>query len=205
MKWPCFIFLLFTVWGVAAESDAQAVPYDSYGLPFPDHQPYEELDDPSHWVRVSMAKLLAFLNNQKGNPDVGRRDASLMVFLAEDIAPFFDFYLMTKWVGGANLLEMNPARRMQFKQTVQQDFLATFADRLINYTEQAVHLVSIRHIKAEYCVVSIEIDNPKGFPAKLDFRLHRDRSGWKIFDVVANGSSAVLYYRGLLKDQIRNP
>ena len=34
-----------------------------------------------------------------------------------------------------------------------------------------------------------------GYPTRLVFRFYRSRDGWKVFDVTANGVSAVSYYR----------
>jgi phospholipid transport system substrate-binding protein len=33
------------------------------------------------------------------------------------------------------------------------------------------------------------------YPTRIDFRFYRGESGWKIFDVSANGSSALAFYR----------
>ena len=42
-----------------------------------------------------------------------------------------------------------------------------------------------------------------GYPAELDFRLYRGTDGWKVFDVVANGSSALVYYRDYFRNSMR--
>ncbi len=43
----------------------------------------------------------------------------------------------------------------------------------------------------------------QGMPSELDFRLYRGNDGWKVFDVVANGSSAVVYYRDYFRNAFR--
>jgi phospholipid transport system substrate-binding protein len=43
--------------------------------------------------------------------------------------------------------------------------------------------------------VSARVTQPQGIPILMDFRFYRGDQGWKVFDVVADGSSAVLYYR----------
>jgi phospholipid transport system substrate-binding protein len=41
----------------------------------------------------------------------------------------------------------------------------------------------------------VAILQASGYPANLDFRFYRGKTGWKVFDVAANGSSALTYYR----------
>ena len=47
----------------------------------------------------------------------------------------------------------------------------------------------------ENTFVNTTIYRPETLPVHLDFRMKRDGDNWRIIDVKANGSSAVLYYR----------
>ena len=39
-----------------------------------------------------------------------------------------------------------------------------------------------------------------GFAARLEFRFYWSGTAWRIFDVAANGASAVAYYRRYFRD-----
>jgi phospholipid transport system substrate-binding protein len=41
-----------------------------------------------------------------------------------------------------------------------------------------------------------------GYPASIDFRFYQSNEGWKIFDVTANGNSALAYYRQYFNRQM---
>ena len=45
---------------------------------------------------------------------------------------------------------------------------------------------------------------PTGIPTKLEFRFYKSTDGWKIFDVKAEGNSAVVYYRKQFREMLYN-
>ena len=47
----------------------------------------------------------------------------------------------------------------------------------------------------------VRISKQNGYPVKLEFRFYKGAQGWKIFDVVANRTSAVVYYRRYFNQQ----
>jgi phospholipid transport system substrate-binding protein len=50
---------------------------------------------------------------------------------------------------------------------------------------------------------SIAVLNPSAYPARIDFRFYRGAEGWKVYDVAANGQSAVAYYRREFRQMMR--
>jgi phospholipid transport system substrate-binding protein len=47
------------------------------------------------------------------------------------------------------------------------------------------------------------LQNPGSYPARMEFRLYRSADGWKVFDVLAQGRSVLMYYRGQMMRQLR--
>ena len=45
--------------------------------------------------------------------------------------------------------------------------------------------------------------NPGSYPARLDFRLYRNGDDWLVYDVSANGQSAIVHYRNQLMRDAR--
>lgn len=45
--------------------------------------------------------------------------------------------------------------------------------------------------------------NPGSYPARLDFRLYRKGDEWLVYDVAANGQSAIVHYRNQLMREMR--
>ena len=84
---------------------------------------------------------------------------------------------------------------MELARSVKQMLLSTLAKRLTSYENQDVRFYPPRRAGENEVKVRVAILQAGGYPANLDFRFYRSASGWKVFDVAANGSSALTYYR----------
>ncbi len=147
--------------------------------------------EPAMLLDQGMSKMLAFLN-QEQRPD---KDA-LMAFLDKDIVPFFDFAYMAKSAAGPIYRHMDDEQRGRMADNIQQQFLAAMTARLAGYESQQVRVVSQRYgRRGNTAKVSVSVLQSRGYPARLDFRFYRAKTGWKVFDVSANGQSAVVHYR----------
>ena len=73
--------------------------------------------------------------------------------------------------------------------------LTTLAERLTSYENQDVRFYPPRRAGQNEVKVRVAILQAGGYPANLDFRFYRGSEGWKVFDVAANGSSALTFYR----------
>lgn len=154
-------------------------------------KPQKQEIEPAILVEQGMNKLLAFLNQeQRPSEDM------LMDFLGNEITLFFDFPYMAKSAAGPVWRHMDQEQRDRMSDNIQQQFLVTMATRLTGYNNQQVRVVSQRYGGGGYTArVSVAVLQPQGYPARLDFRFYRAKTGWKVFDVSANGQSAVIHYR----------
>jgi phospholipid transport system substrate-binding protein len=80
-------------------------------------------------------------------------------------------------------------------QQIEQDFLGTLTRHLASFDNQKIRYFRPRHGRGNRAMVTVGITNPGTYPTRLDFRLYRQGGDWKVYDVVANGNSAVNYYR----------
>ena len=71
----------------------------------------------------------------------------------------------------------------------------TLAELLVTYTDQPIRYFSPRGQDSNDVRVNVWIMQPSGIPTRLQFRFYRDEGEWKIFDVKAEGNSAVVHYR----------
>ena len=172
-----------------------AMPYS-----LPRHQitqPQQQIG-PTQVLRQGVGKLVAFMG-QTDRPD----DVRIRAFLDAEIAPYFDFDYMTQWVAGRQYRTMNVAQREQMKSQLEAMFLGALAKRLGGYSNQKVRVLRARRGRGNEVTVGVGIVQPGGYPAKMDFRFYRSNDGWKVFDVAANGSSALVYYRQQFKRSLR--
>ena len=150
-------------------------------------------------VEQGMKKMLAFLN-QEQRPD----EETLMDFLGNEIALFFDFPYMAKSAAGPVYRHMDEDQRDRLSDNIQQQFLAAMTARLTGYENQQVRVVSQRFGQGGYtATVIVAVLQPRGYPARLDFRFYRSKTGWRVFDVSANGQSAVIHYRRQFRETMR--
>ena len=157
----------------------------------------QPVQNPAVTLKEGMGKLAAFLAENQSS------DQAVKQFLAEEIAPYFDFQIMTRMAAGPVLRHMGESNRAEYFAILKQDFLTTLAQRLSSFTDQQARIVNVRPARNQRAIVTAALANPQGFPARLDFRMRHGNDGWKIYDVVANGSSAVMYYRRMLVQRMR--
>ncbi|MGB5637718.1 MAG: ABC transporter substrate-binding protein [Sedimenticolaceae bacterium] len=147
--------------------------------------------NPAVAVRTGMDKLLSFLDSSEApSPE------ALASFLNTEIAPSFDFDYMARSAGGRLYEGASPAEQAAMAEDIKRSFLTKMAEKLSAYDKQQVRFLPPRPGNdGQTAQVSVMVMNPGNYPARLDFRLYRDGSQWKVFDVAANGQSAIVHYR----------
>lgn len=159
----------------------------------------QQASNPAVALRAGIDKLMAFLG-QDPQPEAEQ----LAGFLDNEIAPFFDFDYMAKSAGGRLFEQMDVEQQTQITAAIKQSFLGKMADRLAGYSNQQVRFLPPRAGNGgRTAQVSVAILNPGSYPARLDFRLYRSAQQWRVYDVAANGQSAIVHYRGQLMRQVQ--
>ena len=155
--------------------------------------------NPAVALRAGMDKLLAFLHStERPSPE------ALAGFLNAEIAPFFDFDYMARSAGGRLFEGMGPAEQENMVEDIKRSFLTKMAEKLSAYDKQQVRFLPPRPgSDGQTAQVSVVILNPGNYPARLDFRLYRDGGQWQVFDVAANGQSAIVHYRRQMMREVQ--
>lgn len=145
---------------------------------------------PAAVLSQGMNQLVQFLRSQP-SPSA----PEIAAYIDSEVAPYFDFAYMTKWVAGSRYRYMNDQQRNAMESSLKRMFLGALAQRLGNYHNQSVRFGGPRRVGANEVNVAVEILGQGSYPARLNFRFYRGKDGWKVFDVSANGSSALVHYR----------
>ncbi|MCU7797542.1 MAG: ABC transporter substrate-binding protein [Candidatus Thiodiazotropha sp. (ex Semelilucina semeliformis)] len=174
---------------LVTSASLQASPYYGYGQS-PARTPQTEQAGPDKLLREGMTKLLRFMRQQE------RPNQQMIAgFVEREIAPYFDFDYMTNWVAGPMNRHMTDQQRAEMTNSVKQMLLSTLTKRLVGYENQDVRFYHPRRAGENEVKVRVGILQAGGYPANIDFRFYRSAGGWKVFDVSANGSSALTFYR----------
>jgi len=175
----------------------QAQPGYGYAQPVAGFQ--QQAADPGTILREGMTRLLKFMQ-RKERPNANE----IGVFVESEIAPYFDFGYMAQWAAGPAYRKMNTSQRNAVEQKVKEMLLTTLVKRLGSYENQDVRFFRPRRAGKNEVKVKVGIIQTGGYPASIDFRFYRSDSGWKVFDVSANGTSALSYYRQHFARQYRS-
>lgn len=164
---------------------ASANPYS----PYPGAQPQSS---PTAVFERGIKQLTTYLSSR----DSGNLPP-LEAFLDQNIAPFFDFEYMAQWTAGPRGRYMGPQERAAMQQKLRRVFLAGMVQKLASYQHGHVQFLppvgDPRTGEVTLRLLAYQQGSP--YPQRLSFRMYRSNSGWKVFDVSANGQSALAFYR----------
>ena len=197
--WPATIVLLSLF-----ASTAQAAPYYRFAGPAgtyarPAVVPAEVA--PDQIVRQGIDRLKGFM--ARGG---AAEPAEIKAFLDAEISPYFDFDYMAKWAGGPTYRQMSAQQRSQFAAKLKRLFFSALARNLGTYsnTQPRIDISRPRPRRGSNEVdVMTRVTQQGGYPMNLTFRFYRGPQGWKVFDVTANSTSAVAYYRKYFRQVAR--
>ena len=192
---PYFWFTLAVLLGIVGAAQAQPMYGPGPGAhPGPGAYSMPSRANPgaeaSKTLREGMDKMLAFLGQ-----DEKPNKLQVAAFLDGTIAPYFDFDYMAKWVAGPGYAAMNKEQSEALAASLEARFLSTLASRLAKYKGQQVRFFRPRRGPRGAVSIPVGVLRPGGYPSKLEFRMYRSADGWKVYDVMANGRSAVAHYR----------
>ena len=157
--------------------------------------------EPEQIVRQGIDRLTGFL--------IGARDPQpemIQEFLRREIAPTFDFAYMARWAAGPLHRRMSETQRTRLSDKLSELFLGAFARNLGSFARPLprIEVFAARPGRsAGESMVPARVVLASGFVARLEFRFYWSGTAWRIFDVVANGASAVAFYRRYFGDLLR--
>jgi len=170
----------------------------NHRAPAPVQRQNADLEEAAGILKAGLTKLTGFF----GQPQRPGKD-QIAAFLDKEIAPYFDFSYMAQWAAGPMYRRMGEQRQKAMETDIKTRFLTTMAQKLTSFNNQSVSYLPPRQSSAKQVELSITIGNRGSYPARLDFRLYKSSNGWKVYDVSANGSSALMYYRQYYRQQMR--
>ncbi len=156
--------------------------------------------NPAYIIHTTLDKITNFSSSSKNVSPVKLRG-----FIENEIIPHFDFDNMSHWITGRYARNMTDSDKADFQRSLRETFLTSLAKHLGSFDAKNTR---IRYYPARFrssteAFVSTSIYRPDALPVRLDFRMKRNNNDWKIIDIKANGSSAVLYYRRHFMSQLR--
>lgn len=157
---------------------------------------------PDNLIRGIAEDVLSSIKNdqrmQAGDP------ARVMALVDQKIAPHVDFNRMTQLAAGRYWAQANAEQRQALVREFRITLVRTYGGAVSAVKDQtSVQLRPSRQQTAENdAVVRTLINQPRGEPVQIDYRLQKTASGWKIYDVNILGVWLVDNYRNQFSQQI---
>ncbi len=149
------------------------------------------LEEPARVLRAGVEALTGYLGNNQGVPP-----EQLRAFLEQEIVPYFDFNRMAFWAAGSVNRQLNPEQRHKLTAMLKERFLQAMAEQLSGYKHSRIQYLRPRgNPRRGNVTLGVRVFGAESYPVQIDFKLYRGKNGWKVYDVVANGVSAVNHYR----------
>ena len=187
-----------------AQPQPYQMPMPGYGyqprsMPAPvKPKPPSEVEQAGTILKEGLTKLVSFFKQNQASSG-----QQIAVFLDREISPYFNFPYMAKWAAGSYYSRMSKPQRKALENELKTQFLSTMAQKLTSFSNQSVRYLPAKITGKGQVQLSIAISNRGGYPARLDFRMYKDKNGWKVYDVSANGSSALMYYRQYFRQKLQ--
>jgi phospholipid transport system substrate-binding protein len=154
-------------------------------------QRLRQQDDPKRQLLEAVGKLRAFMGKSEAADKM-----KLAAFLETEITPFFDFAYMTQWAAGPRFDKMSANEKAAMEGEIKRQFLSALARGLGgSYANSRLQVTRARPVSNNEVQVGLRVVRRNAPPVKMKFRFYRSESGWKVFDVVAFNSSAIMHFR----------
>ena len=103
---------------------------------------------------------------------------------------------MAYWAAGSVNRKLNPEQRQQLTAMIKERFLRSMAEQLRGYKHSRIQYLRPRgNPRRGNVTLGMRVFGAESYPVQIEFKLYRGNNGWKVYDVVANGVSAVNHYR----------
>jgi phospholipid transport system substrate-binding protein len=161
-----------------------------------------EKQSPEETVKTVTTEMLTALRSQQ---EAYKNDPRQLVSLIERIiVPHFDIRIMGREALGLNWRRATPEQKKRFMAAFRQLLVNDYANEFRNYSNQAVEFLP-DHAGAgrDYALVSTHVTSPGEQPVRVDYRLYRVGSDWRIYDVEIDGISLLFTYRNTFSEELQ--
>ena len=168
--------------------------YDDRSDRYPERSArYADIPDPAKELRKVVDDLENFIKGQ----DVAH-PGMLRAYMEKEIFPHFDFDAMSEWITGPYARYMSTEDKVKFQAKLRETFLTALVKHMGGFDPAKTSLRydnTIYRSRGDEAIVRVKVIRENQRPARLEFGMQRNDGKWKIVDVKANGTSAILYYR----------
>ncbi len=157
------------------------------------------VQNPREVVQAGIDRIRAFVESKQLDDP-----ASLQQFVETEVAPFFDFSVMSSMVLGRLEYSLDRQQHSAVSAMIKRRFLAALVNNLSAYKGGQAQLMNINgNLYRGRVNVVLHVYRQNQYPTVVELRIARIQGNWKIYDVAANGVSAVAHYRNYIHSLVQ--
>ena len=156
---------------------------------------------PLELVEATVNEVVAEMNaNQEIYAD-DRDKLRSMVY--ERVVPYFDFGRMTQLALGPHGRDATPEQRRRIRDGMIRLLVRTYASSMFEFRNEPIHLIGENRMGSRGATVRLSVTNTSsGKPVAVILRMENRDDRWQVIDVVVDGVSMVITYRGVFAEEI---
>ncbi|HEY0586133.1 MAG TPA: ABC transporter substrate-binding protein [Pseudoduganella sp.] len=144
------------------------------------------------------------LETAKSDKDIQAGNQKKVMDLVETkILPYVDFQRMTSLAAGRYWREATPEQQKQLAAEFRTLLIFTYSGALSQVKDQTVDFKPMRSSPGDTEVeVRSQVNQARGEPIQLNYRVAKTDAGWKIYDINVLGAWLVEAYKGTFASEI---
>ncbi len=146
---------------------------------------------PTNQIRGTIDRVVEILSK----PTTPSKKAERRAILRKEIAQAFDFPEMGKRALGPAWRQRTPKEREEFTDLFTRLLDATYLGKIESYKGEKVRYVKERVEEGRFAQVDTVVVTPAGDEVPLNYRLLKEGTQWRVYDVIIEGISLVNNYR----------
>lgn len=172
------------------------------GLMFAVGVAHAEVVAPDALIRATVQDVVTIVKQDK-DIQAGNQKKILELVDAK-VLPHFDFVRMTQLAVGKNWRTATPEQKKTLTTEFRNMLVRTYTKAFVEYRNQTIDVQPFK-MAADATEVTVKtiISKPGGQPIPVDYEMKKNADGWKAFDIVINGVSMVMSYRGTFDTEVQ--
>ena len=144
------------------------------------------------------------LDTAKNDKDIQAGNQKKVMDLVETkILPYVDFQKMTSLAAGRYWRDATPEQQKQLATEFRTLLIFTYSGALSQVKDQTVEFKPMRAAAGDTDVeVRSQVNQQRGEPIQLNYRVAKTDAGWKIYDINVLGAWLVEAYKGTFASEI---
>ncbi len=156
---------------------------------------------PLDTVKANVTSVLDVLRDPKLRGEAGRKAKEQKIEAEADT--LFDFVELSKRTLGLNWNKFTVEQRKEFVRLFEVILRDVYVDRITAYTDEEVKFTKEVPLTETTVEVQSAVAGKSG-RVEIDYRVIKEQSGWRVYDVVIDGVSLISNYRTQFREILAN-